>query len=170
MPSTMWYKTLNRLRIEIPDAWHKHIPSWFAAFHPRIPSFKNIRPDLRHAVLPPLQPHSGHRKSHHQLSQVFDWSIAQLVYSLAYVREQGSSHNANANLSLDIEGAEFLVLQTIPWDKVDIEVGTHSIPSTFDPSLTYKYKHSHRYNSRYQNVDAKGRGPKKVTFLVVFYY
>jgi len=25
-------------------------------------------------------------------------------------------------LSLDIEGAEFLVLQTIPWDKVDIEV------------------------------------------------
>ena len=29
------------------------------------------------------------------------------------------------HLSLDIEGAEFLVLQTIPWDKVDIEVGTH---------------------------------------------
>jgi len=27
-------------------------------------------------------------------------------------------------LSLDIEGAEFLVLQTIPWDKVDIEVMT----------------------------------------------
>ena len=27
-------------------------------------------------------------------------------------------------LSLDIEGAEFLVLQTIPWDKVDIEVLT----------------------------------------------
>ena len=26
---------------------------------------------------------------------------------------------------MDIEGAEFLVLQTIPWDKVDIEVGTH---------------------------------------------
>merc|ERR1719411_1888421 len=25
-------------------------------------------------------------------------------------------------LSLDIEGAEFQVLQTIPWDKVDIEV------------------------------------------------
>jgi len=25
-------------------------------------------------------------------------------------------------LSLDIEGAEFLVLKTIPWDKVDIEV------------------------------------------------
>ena len=26
--------------------------------------------------------------------------------------------------SLDIEGAEFLVLQTIPWDRVDIEVLT----------------------------------------------
>ena len=25
---------------------------------------------------------------------------------------------------MDIEGAEFLVLQTIPWDKVDIEVLT----------------------------------------------
>ena len=29
--------------------------------------------------------------------------------------------------SLDIEGAEFLVLQTIPWDKVDIEVSSQLI-------------------------------------------
>ena len=28
------------------------------------------------------------------------------------------------HFSLDIEGAEFLVLKTIPWDKVDIEVRT----------------------------------------------
>ena len=27
--------------------------------------------------------------------------------------------------SLDIEGAEFQVLQTLPWDRVDIEVSSH---------------------------------------------
>ncbi len=27
--------------------------------------------------------------------------------------------------SLDVEGAEFAILRTIPWDKVDIQVHTH---------------------------------------------
>lgn len=29
--------------------------------------------------------------------------------------------------SLDVEGAEYKVLQTIPWDKVDIKVGFYSL-------------------------------------------
>ena len=28
--------------------------------------------------------------------------------------------------SLDVEGAEFAILQTIPWDKVDIQVGSQN--------------------------------------------
>ena len=33
--------------------------------------------------------------------------------------------------SLDIEGAEHLVLKTIPWDKVNIQVGTYTLRIVF---------------------------------------
>ena len=33
--------------------------------------------------------------------------------------------------SLDIEGAEHLVLKTIPWDKVNIRVGTYALRIVF---------------------------------------
>ena len=38
--------------------------------------------------------------------------------------------------SLDIEGAEFAVLKTIPWDKVDIQVENFSSQYTF--KVTYE--------------------------------
>ena len=44
------------------------------------------------------------------------------LYSL--LRATADTHTTVNYLSLDIEGAELLVLQTLPWDKLDIEVMT----------------------------------------------
>ena len=62
---------------------------------------------------------------------IFLWNNDQILYYKA-------AGNPTVNLLiLDIEGAEFGVLKTLPWDKVDIQVLTRSLWSS-GTSKTYR--------------------------------